>query len=64
MKNNGEDRMVNFNSLKSKITDNTIRINEKFMPRHTAQNVANFIFCTNNAFPIKIEAGDRRYVIL
>ena len=64
MKNNGEDRMVNFNSLKSKITDNTIRINEKFQPRHTAENVANFIFCTNNAFPVKIEAGDRRYVVL
>ena len=64
MKNNGEDRMVNFNSLKSKITDNTIRINEKFQPRHTAENVANFIFCTNNSFPVKIEAGDRRYVVL
>ena len=32
MKNNGEDRMVNLNSLKSKITDSTIRINDKFQP--------------------------------
>ena len=32
--------------------------------RKTSENVANFIFCTNNAFPVKIEAGDRRYVVL
>ena len=64
MKNNGGDRMVNFTPLKSIITDNTIRINEKFQPRHTAENVSNFIFCTNNSFPVKIEAEDRRYVVL
>ena len=64
IKNNDEDRMVNFNSLKSNIADNTIRINEKFQPRHTAEYVANFIFCTNNSFPVKIEAGDRKYVVL
>ena len=64
LKNNGEDRMVNFNALKSIITDDTIRINEKNQPRRTAENVANFIFCTNNAYPVKIEVGDRRYVVL
>jgi len=64
LKNNGEDRMVNFNALKSVITDDTIRINEKNQPRRTAENVANFIFCTNNAYPVKIEPGDRRYVVL
>ena len=64
MKNCGDERMANFNALKSVITDNTIRINEKLQPRRDAENVANFIFCTNNAFPVKIEAGDRRYCVL
>lgn len=64
LKNCGEDRMANFNSLKSIITDKTIRINEKNQPRRRAENIANFIFCTNNAFPVKIEVGDRRYVVL
>ena len=64
LKNHGEERMANFNALKSIITDKTIRINEKNQPRRTSENVANFIFCTNNAYPVKIEAGDRRYVVL
>ena len=64
LKNAGDDRMANFNSLKSIITDDTIRINEKNQPRRTAQNVANFIFCTNNTYPVKIEIGDRRYIVL
>lgn len=64
MKNVGDDRMANFNALKSIITDDTIRINEKNQPRRTAENVANFIFCTNNSYPLKVESGDRRYVVL
>ena len=64
LRNFGEDRMVNFNSLKSIITDNTIRINEKNQPRRTAENVGNFIFVSNNSYPVKIELGDRRYVVL
>ena len=63
LKNCGDDRMSNFNALKSIITDDTIRINEKLQPRRTAQNLANFIFVSNNAFPVKIETGDRRYVV-
>ena len=55
---------TNFNALKSIITDNVIRINEKNQPRRTAENVANFIFVTNNSFPVNIEAGDRRYVVM
>ena len=64
LKNAGEDRLANFNALKSIITDKVIRINEKNQPRRTSENVANFIFCTNNAFPVKIEMGDRRYVVM
>ena len=64
LKNCGEDRLANFNALKSIITDDSIRINEKLVPRRTAENVANFIFVSNNSFPVKIENGDRRYVVL
>ena len=64
LRNIGEERLANFDSLKSIITDKTIRINEKFQPRRTAENVSNFIFVSNNAYPVKIESGDRRYVVL
>ena len=64
LKNCGDDRLANFNALKSIITDIMIRINEKNQPRRDAENVANFIFCTNNSFPVKIDSGDRRYLVL
>ena len=64
VKNCGEDRMANFDALKSLITDDTFRINEKNEPMREAENVANFIFCSNNAYPVKIENGDRRYVVV
>ncbi|OHS94020.1 Poxvirus D5 protein [Tritrichomonas foetus] len=63
MMNYGEGRSSNFDALKSIITDPIIRINEKCQPRRTAQNVANIIFCSNNAVPVKITEGDRRYVV-
>lgn len=62
-KNAGQERNDNFDALKSIITDSTIRINEKNKPRRTAENVANFIFCTNNASPVKIEASDHHYIV-
>lgn len=64
MKNAGDDRLANFNALKSIITDREIRVNEKHQPRRTAENVANLIFCTNNEFPVKIEMSDRRYLVI
>ena len=64
LKNVGEDRLANFDTLKLIITDKTIRINEKNQPRRTSENVANIIFITNNSYPVKIESGDRRYVVL
>ena len=64
LKNAGEDRLANFDTLKSIVTDKTIRINEKNQPRRTSENVSNLIFVTNNSYPVKIESGDRRYVVL
>jgi hypothetical protein len=64
LKNAGEERTANFDALKSIITDPTIRINEKNQPRRDAENVANFVMITNHSFPVKIESGDRRYLVL
>jgi predicted house-cleaning NTP pyrophosphatase (Maf/HAM1 superfamily) len=50
LQNSGENRLSNFDALKSIVTDNTVRVNEKNQPRRTAQNVANFIFVTKMKF--------------
>jgi putative DNA primase/helicase len=54
---------LNTDCLKSLITDNTCTIESKFVNSRTIDNVSNFIFVSNNYLPIKIENGDRRYVI-
>ncbi|KAA6371642.1 MAG: hypothetical protein EZS28_032831, partial [Streblomastix strix] len=63
LKNFGEARYSNMDALTSIITDDSIRINEKNQQRRTSENVMNLIMVTNNDFPIKIEANDRRYVV-
>jgi hypothetical protein len=45
------------------ITDNTCTIEFKFVNSRTFHNLSNFIFVSNNYLPIKIDNGDRRYVI-
>jgi hypothetical protein len=54
---------LNTDCLKSLITDNICTIESKFVNIGTIDNVSNFIFVSNNYLPIKIENGDRRYVI-
>lgn len=39
-----------------------LTINEKNQPKRTPENVANFILCTNNVLPVKIELGHGRSV--
>ncbi|KAA6368958.1 MAG: hypothetical protein EZS28_035515, partial [Streblomastix strix] len=51
------------NALKSVITDDVQRINEKFVARRYSQNVANLIFISNSYCLVKIEATDRRYLV-
>ncbi|KAA6372387.1 MAG: hypothetical protein EZS28_032086 [Streblomastix strix] len=57
-KNCGEQRTSNMDATKSIITEGSFRINEKYVPRHEAENVVNLIIVTNNLFPIKIENSD------
>ncbi len=64
VKNAGTDRYANYDALKSIISEAAIWINEKCQPRHESENVANFIFCTNNWRPVKLDNDDRRYMVL
>ncbi|KAA6354370.1 MAG: hypothetical protein EZS28_050103 [Streblomastix strix] len=65
------DEMMNYNDsrkgiatvMKSIISDQTIRINEKNQPRRTAENVMNVIYVTNSDMPIQLETDDRRHLV-
>ncbi|KAA6395906.1 MAG: hypothetical protein EZS28_008566 [Streblomastix strix] len=63
MKNFGDSRMSKMDALKSKITEDSFVINEKFVPNNEIQNVVNVMIVTNNINPLKIENSDRRYVV-
>jgi hypothetical protein len=63
VRNAGDNRIANWDSMKSIITDTIIRINEKNEPRRTSENVANIIFVTNNPHPVNIEQSDNRYAV-
>ncbi|KAA6394538.1 MAG: hypothetical protein EZS28_009935 [Streblomastix strix] len=63
MKNFGDSRMSNMDTLKSIITESSFVINEKYVPKQEVENVVNIIIVINNIFPLKIENSDRRYVV-
>jgi len=58
------NKYLNSDKLKSVLTDSTISINQKCEPLRQTDNVANFIFVSNNMNPLKIESRDRRYCVL
>jgi hypothetical protein len=41
--------------MKSIITDDRLKVGEKFMPKHWVNNLVNVIFLSNYAKPVKIE---------
>lgn len=51
-------------TLKTLITEESIDIHKKYQDVFTQQNVANFIFLSNNFAPIKIAEDDRRYIVM
>lgn len=59
-----ENKKLNNDLLKSYITENTLQINFKYQDQMTVENVSNFIFLSNNFAPVKIEQGDRRFVVI
>jgi hypothetical protein len=50
-----------YNRIKDMISDDTVVINEKYVPAREARNLANFIFLTNLPNPLLIEPDDRRF---
>lgn len=64
MKSMKDSYIQNIDALKSILTDPTYRINEKFEPTRTVENVCNFIFISNNSKPLLIPPNDRRYLVL
>jgi len=52
------------NNLKSLITQETTRINQKHIRSHDSTNCVNFVFFSNDPEPILITEKDRRYFIV
>ena len=52
------------NRLKTLITDSFTIINRKGIDQYQADNVSNFIICSNEFNPILISENDRRYVVM
>jgi hypothetical protein len=52
-----------YNKLKSPITDQRLRVNEKYQPEYEIENFAHFLFTSNDLVPIFLEATDRRFFI-
>jgi hypothetical protein len=55
---------TNFDTLKSRITDDTYTVRNLYERPVTVQNVNNYCFSTNNMDSIKIGLRDRRYLVL
>ena len=53
----------NMDRLKSIITEKEVLINQKYVAAHVCDNVANFIFLSNNPVPLIISDQDRRFVV-
>ncbi|KAA6366885.1 MAG: hypothetical protein EZS28_037588, partial [Streblomastix strix] len=49
--------------MKSIISDESIRINEKNQPRRTAENVMNIIYVSNADSPVQLDIDDRRHLV-
>ncbi len=58
----GEKRKA-YDRLKSVITDETVRVNEKFVAEYSISNFGHVIACSNSIKAIYIDAADRRFFI-
>ena len=58
------NKFLNHDILKSIITEKETNINQKNMPVRKIENVVNLIMVSNNFDSVKIEQGDRRYVVI
>lgn len=60
----GKDTYPFADQLKNMITSKTFNFEEKGVSPVTLVNLNRIIFTTNNSCPIKVEEGDRRYVVI
>lgn len=51
------------NDLKGLITRTTLMVEEKGRDKYLRRDRANWVFCTNEDEPVKIEVSDRRFVV-
>ena len=56
-------KFLNGDALKSIITEYDIEYESKFVNKRCGQNVINLIFYSNHDLPIRLENGDRRYMV-
>jgi hypothetical protein len=52
-----------YQSLKSLISDDVVRVNEKYKPQYELTQWVHFVFCSNSRVPLQIEDTDRRYLM-
>lgn len=59
-----EDRAETYNKLKVWITEESAKVEEKFVPAYRALTPRLMIALTNRDLPIKVEADDRRFMFI
>lgn len=57
------NRLETANLIEPYLTQESVLINEKHIPKHTVPNLANFIIFTNHRNSIYLEDGDRRFFV-
>ncbi len=51
-------------TLKALITDDTLLVERKFLPKYRIKNCQHILFATNNDFAVPVGMDDRRFVLL
>ena len=59
-----DEAQKNWDIMKALVTQKAIGINEKNVAYRTVQNVVNFIIVSNHFNPVRLEEGDRRYLMI
>jgi hypothetical protein len=60
----GSNRDAHMSILKSLITEDTHRVEAKFMPAYRIDSYSNYIFQSNNEYMIPMDKGERRFFAL
>jgi len=58
------NKEFDMSKVKALVTEDTHRVEQKYMAPYKIDSFANFIFLSNSAHMMKIEAGERRFLVL